>query len=102
MGAHCEMKGFLNFLCLRLISKEPMSGDEIRTEMEKRKGCRPSAGTIYPVLKTLSESGFIQELKDFGKIKKYKLTDKGKKELDLATKKFVTLFSDMKEEFRAL
>ena len=64
MAVGCEMKGFLNFLVLRLISKRSMSGDEIRTELEKRKGCRPSAGTIYPVLKDLRKRGFIQEVEE--------------------------------------
>ena len=99
MSAGCEMKGFLSFLVLRLISKHPMSGDEIRTELEKRKGCRPSAGTIYPVLKDLRKRGLIQEIKDKGKVKNYRLTEAGQKELHQAVKRFVALFYDLKEEF---
>lgn len=76
-----------------------MSGEEIRQDMEKRKGTKPSPGTIYPVLKALSEIGFIEEIKDSGKEKKYKLTKKGKKELEIATVKFCQIFYDMKEEF---
>lgn len=95
----CDMRGFLSFIVLRLISKKSMSGEEIRQEMEKRKGTKPSPGTIYPVLKALSEIGFIEEIKDSGKEKKYKLTKKGKKELEIATVKFCQIFYDMKEEF---
>ena len=69
----CEMKGFLSFMVLKLISKKNMSGDEIREELKKRRGSRPSPGTIYPALKGLKESGFIEEKKD-GKIIKYTLT----------------------------
>jgi len=99
METHCDMKGFLSFLVLRLISKKERSGEDITKEMEKRKGCRPSPGTIYPVLKYLNKNNLIQEIKDGKKEKKYKITNKGLKELKLATKKFVRLFYDLKEEF---
>jgi PadR family transcriptional regulator PadR len=99
MTAHCEMKGFLSFLVLRMISEKEMSGDDVRKEIEKRKGCLPSAGTIYPVLKDLKEGGLIKELKDGGKVKKYTVTEAGKKEMKTAVKKFVALFSDLRNEF---
>ena len=99
MRTCCDMRGFLSFIVLRLIAKKNMSGEDIRREIEKRKGAKPSPGTVYPVLKALSESRFIQEVKDGGKEKKYKLTKKGKNELKIATKKFCMIFYDMKEEF---
>ena len=99
MDKCCQMKGFLSFLVLRLISKGPKSGEELRQEIMKRKGSRPSPGTIYPVLKVLSEDGFIEEIKDTGKEKKYKLTKSGEKEIKIATKKFIETFCDMKDEF---
>ena len=98
MRACCDMRGFLSFIVLRLISKKSMSGEDIREEIKKRKGSKPSPGTIYPVLKALSENGFIQEVKDGGKEKKYKLTKKGQKELKVATRKFCMIFYDMKDE----
>ena len=94
------MRGFLSFIVLKLISKKNMSGDDIREELKRRKGTRPSPGTIYPVLKALSESGFIEEIKSSGKIKKYRLTKKGQKELKVATGKFCEIFYDMKDEFQ--
>ncbi|MBI5391193.1 PadR family transcriptional regulator [Candidatus Woesearchaeota archaeon] len=96
----CEMKGFLTFLVLRLMKDGAKSGEDIRQEIKRRKGTKPSPGTIYPVLKHVHENGWIKELKDAGKEKKYEITDKGKKELDAATKKFVALFCDLKEDFR--
>jgi PadR family transcriptional regulator, regulatory protein PadR len=96
---HCDMKGFLSFIVLKMISKEDMSGDEIREEIKKRKGSKPSAGTIYPVLKSLKNSGMIEELKSNSKIKKYKLTKDGQKEVKIATKHFLNIFCDMGEEF---
>ena len=94
------MRGFLTFTVLRLISKKSMSGDEIRDELEQRKGSRPSPGTIYPVLKSLVENGWIVEIGKSGKEKKYGITPKGKKEVEAATARFVSLFCDMKEDFR--
>lgn len=95
----CDMKGFLSFLVLKMISKRNMSGDEIRGEIERRKGHKPSPGTIYPVLKSLSQSGFIEEVKASGKSKKYRLTKKGQKEIGDATKKFCLMFYDMEDDF---
>ena len=97
MSKCCEMKGFLTFLVLGLIGKKARSGEEIRQEMEKRKGSRPSPGTIYPVLKSLAANGWIREIKSKGKEKKYHLTPSGKKELASATKRFLALFCDIHE-----
>ena len=99
MKSYCDMKGFLTFLILRMISKKNMSGEEISKEIEKRKGCRPSPGTIYPVLKNLREGNLIKEIKNKSKEKKYEITTKGEKELTIAVKKFISIFFDMKEEF---
>src|SRR3989338_4373561 len=102
MDKCCEMKGFLSFLVLHLINRQDMSGEDIRQEIEKRKGTKPSPGTIYPVLKSLNESGWIAEVQDSGKEKKYHLTENGKKELRDATKRFMALFCDMQEEFQKI
>ena len=95
----CDMRGFLTFIVLKLISKKNMSGEDIRQEIQKRKGSKPSPGTIYPVLKILNENGLIEEVKNGAKTKKYKLTKKGKRELEIATGKFCEIFYDMKDEF---
>ena len=99
----CDMKGFLTFTTLRLIGRKPMSGEDLRRELEKRRGSKPSPGTIYPVLKELNQSSWIEEIQrgsnDSAKEKKYRITPKGRKELDAATKRFVLIFCDMKPEF---
>lgn len=103
MGNCCDMRGFLTFTALRLIGKRPMSGEELRQELESRKGSKPSPGTIYPVLKAMKKSGWIEEAKrgskKSSKEKSYRITARGKKELAAATKKFVAIFSDLKDEF---
>ena len=88
----CEMKGFLSFLVMWLLSRKKMTGAEISLELEKRKGSKPSPGTIYPVLKYLKSKGVIDD-----KDKKYYLTSKGKKELETQLTAFFKTFCDINE-----
>ena len=90
---HCRMKGFLSFLVLWLISKKSMTGAEITEELEQRRGHRPSPGTIYPVLKYLTN----KELLKVDENKKYSLTKKGKEELDMSLNQFFDTFCDVEE-----
>ncbi len=87
----CDMRGMLGFLILFMLSKKRMHGQEIADEIEKRKGCRPSPGTIYPALKSLKEDGFIKEKKS-GKTISYGLTEEGKRALKVAKQRFVRTF----------
>jgi len=85
------MRGMLSFLLLFLISKKEMNGQELADELEKRKGDKPSPGTIYPALKNLREAGLIKENKE-GKSISYNLTDEGKAELKIAKANFAQIF----------
>ncbi len=87
------MKGFLSYLILWILSKNKMNGAEISKELEKRRGAKPSPGTLYPALKELKEKGLIESDDN----KYYSLTDKGKKELNSACNFFCRAFYDMKE-----
>jgi DNA-binding PadR family transcriptional regulator len=87
------MKGFLSFLILWLISKESMTGTEIAMELEKRKGHRPSPGTIYPVLKDLKDKGLLS----VDEQKRYSLTKRGEKELSIHLNTFFDTFCDIDE-----
>jgi PadR family transcriptional regulator PadR len=87
----CDMRGLLGFLVLFLLSKKPMHGQEIATELAKRRGEKPSPGTIYPALKGLKDAGFLSEEKE-GKTITYKLTPKGEKALEIAKKRFTRTF----------
>ena len=71
-----------------------MNGKEIALELEKRKGCKPSPGTIYPALKSLKESRFIKETEE-GKTIRYTLTSKGKRAFEEAKQQFCRTFSDV-------
>ncbi|UCE36693.1 MAG: PadR family transcriptional regulator [Thermoplasmata archaeon] len=90
---HCQMKGFLNFLILWLISKKSMTGAEIAIELEKRKGHKPSPGTIYPVLKDLKDKGLLSVDKN----KRYSLTKRGQKQLEAHINTFFETFCDIDE-----
>ena len=85
------MRGMLSFLILFLLSKKAMHGQEIAEELEKRKGDKPSPGTIYPALKMLNKEGLLKEKKS-GKTIIYSLTPVGRRVLDVAKKRFVRTF----------
>ena len=87
------MKGFLSFSILWMLNKKNMTGAEIGLELEKRKGSKPSPGTIYPALKELKKKGLITS----DKVKKYSLTKKGKNELNEGLNTFFVMFSDFEE-----
>jgi DNA-binding PadR family transcriptional regulator len=85
------MKGYLSFLILWILKKDGLSGAEISRELQKRRGSKPSPGTIYPALKDLNEKGLISLNAD----KKYSLTRKGERELQTACGIFCKTFYDM-------
>jgi DNA-binding PadR family transcriptional regulator len=70
-----------------------MTGAEITQELKRRKGHKPSPGTIYPVLKYLTE----RKLLKVDKAKKYSLTKKGKEELEMSLNTFFDTFCDIDE-----
>lgn len=90
----CDMRGLLSFLILFLLSKRPMHGQEITEEIWKRKGSRPSPGTVYPALKGLRQSGFVKERKE-GKTITYSLTEDGKAALRNAKQQFCRTFTEV-------
>ena len=91
-NACCDMRGMLGFLILFLLSKKPMHGQDIADEIARRKGERPSPGTIYPALRNLREMGFIVEVEKVGKTIVYSLTQRGKSALKIAKRRFVRTF----------
>ena len=70
-----------------------MNGAQIGRELEKRRGSKPSPGTIYPALKELKNTGLVTVDTD----KSYSLTSEGEDELISACKFFCQIFYDMKE-----
>lgn len=91
--AHCRSKGYLSFLILWLVSRKSMTGAEISLELEKRKGKKPSPGTIYPVLKNMKE----KKLLSIDANKRYTLTGNGQKNLEAHLDAFIRTFYDIDE-----
>ncbi len=91
----CDMKGFLSFLVLWIVSRNEVRGCDISRELEKRRGSKPSPGTIYPVLRELKEKGLVES--DENKV--YSLTEKGEEELTSALNYFSSIFYDVEEMF---
>lgn len=89
----CSTKGFLSLLILWMVKKQPRTGAEIASELEERKGTKPSPGTIYPALKDLVQKGLLK----VNKKKAYSLTAKGKEELEEGLRFFCMLFKDFDE-----
>ena len=87
------MKGHLSYLLLWIINRKSMTGAEITEELKKRRGTKPSPGTVYPALKELKDKGLISSDEN----KAYNLTLKGKKELKSACKVFCAMFHDIKD-----
>ena len=78
-------KGFLRYQVLELLNEKPLSGSEIISEIEKRTNglWKPSPGSVYPLLAWLQDNGYIKEVPaEESGIKRYTLTDKGKKLLE--------------------
>ena len=90
----CDMRGFLSFQILWLLSKKDMCGEELAKELERRRGDKPKAGTIYPALRELKAKGFIKGKED-GKMVVYALTPAGKKAVAIAKAQFVSSFGDI-------
>ncbi len=90
----CDMRGMLSFQILWLLSKKSMHGEEIAQELEKRRGEKPKAGTIYPALKDLKEKKLIKGSKK-GKLIVYSLTPDGKQTVKHAVSYFLRCFGDI-------
>lgn len=97
-------KGYIRIATLVLLSKKPHHGYEIMKEIKERTQgfWKPTAGGIYPILKDLQTSGYIQgQLDKKTKRKKriYKITDSGKTVLKRALAKENHLADTMKNLF---
>ena len=83
-------KGFLRYYVLKLLNEKPMAGSEIMNEIEARTNGRwkPSPGSIYPLLAWLQDKEYSKEIPEQEPgIKRYVLTDYGKKILEEHTKR---------------
>jgi len=94
----CDMRGLLSFYILWLISKRPMNGQEISEELGKRRGTKPTSGTIYPALKALRRKGLV-EMKRKGRTTTYILSEDGREGLEKACRYFCSAFGEIFQEY---
>ncbi len=97
----CDMRGFLSFQILWELGKRPMNGQELAHEIAKRRGSKPTPGTIYPALKELERKELIQKINDMKdkRLKVYRLTETGKQGRDEAGRYFFQVFEEIIEEY---
>ncbi|VVC03473.1 Transcriptional regulator PadR-like family protein [Candidatus Burarchaeum australiense] len=90
-----DMKGYLSFLMLWMLSKRAMSGSQLADELALRRGgARPNPGTIYPALKVLRVRRAVV-VRIEGRQKVYRLTEYGQEELDRSVQRFCKIFYDV-------
>ncbi len=94
----CDMRGMLSFYVLWVLSKRPMNGQEISEELGKRRGTKPTAGTIYPALKELRKKGLL-EMERQGRTTNYTLTRNGREALEKACQYFCSAFGEIVHEY---
>jgi DNA-binding PadR family transcriptional regulator len=97
-------KGYIRIATLILLSKKPHHGYEIMKEIRERtRGFwKPTAGGMYPILKDLQESRYIQgewDAKTRRRRKTYRITKTGRTVLRRALTKENQLASNMRNLF---
>lgn len=95
----CDMRGMLSFYLLWLLSKRPMNGQEMAEELGKRRGTKPTPGTIYPALKELRKKGLV-EVEKKGRATIYTLTEDGKEGFEKACRYFCNAFREIFQEYK--
>ena len=98
-------KGYIRMGVLILLNKKPSHGYEIMKEINSRtKGFwQPTAGGVYPILRDLEKSGYIEgewQLNKNRKIKVYKITEPGELILRRAIEKEAEIFSNIGNLFQ--
>ena len=94
----CDMRGMLSFYMLWLLSKKAMNGQEIAEELGKRRGTKPTPGTIYPALKALRKKGLV-EIEKKGRETICTLTKQGREWFEKACVYFCRAFGEIFQEY---
>jgi DNA-binding PadR family transcriptional regulator len=97
--ACCDMRGLLSFLILWILSRKPMNGQQISEEIAKRRGAKPTPGTLYPALRELRTKELVK-MERKGRQTIYTLSRKGTEGLRRACEYFCYAFGEIFEEHR--
>jgi DNA-binding PadR family transcriptional regulator len=93
------MRGFLTFQILWELDKEDLNGQQIAERIAKRRGTKPTPGTIYPALKELKNGKYIEGVKE-GRQIVYHLTETGDEALLDASRYFLQAFGDIADDVK--
>lgn len=87
--AHLFRRGLLRYMILDLINESPLHGYEIMKHFhdEFNGMYQPSSGSIYPILQSFEEQGYVN-VKEINGKKVYSITPKGKAFLNTMESKF--------------
>ncbi|MFP4568103.1 MAG: PadR family transcriptional regulator [Candidatus Woesearchaeota archaeon] len=96
-----EFKGLLSFLIMHEINIKELAGEDLARKIGKRKGTTLTPGTIYPALKKLKTKKLVKFEKQ-GRRKVYRLTDKGKQELNSTYIVFSKYFYGLKNKIKRI
>ncbi len=85
---HSIPRGLLKFLIIRIMRDRDLTGSQIMQIFEEhtRGKWKPSPGSIYPLLRNLEDEGIIETIQIEGRSKVYRLTESGRKQLDIMMK----------------
>jgi DNA-binding PadR family transcriptional regulator len=83
-------KGLLNLWMLKILAEGEVSGYDIIKKVSELTGRKPSTGSVYPLLKSMENKGWISG-KKVGSKTVYKITDSGRE--------VVKSHSDLKEYY---
>ena len=78
VGVDIMLKGLLKMSMLKIISENKATGYEIIKKVNELTGEKPSTGSIYPLLKSMANKGWIVGITVDGKTI-YEISDSGKK-----------------------
>jgi DNA-binding PadR family transcriptional regulator len=97
-------KGYIRIAALILLSKKPYHGYEIMREIKERTMgfWRPTAGGIYPTLRNLEDSRYIEGKWEFQKKRKrriFRITEAGKQVLERSLAKESQIANSMRGLF---
>ncbi len=73
-------QGMIKMLALKIIHEEEVTGYDLMKRIERISGRKPSSGTIYPMLKSMAEDGWIERRED-GNRALYSITERGREKM---------------------
>jgi DNA-binding PadR family transcriptional regulator len=98
-------KGLLDIIVLQFLETEPMHGYQIITTIRKSFGVYFGPSTIYPLLNTLEEKGYIKSkwnMENERPRKVYNLTNEGKTVLTFTANSLTMICRGMKTEIKSV